>query len=134
MPEDDAVASRTELAGDRTDLAEDRTILANERTFASWQRTALGAIGVGIAFNGLFNEIDPTWVAKAVATRFIVLGLFIVATAQLKASMVSHRPEAHWISAVQTSSFWIMTITLWIGGLGLIAAIWLITYPGYALR
>ena len=132
MAEDDIGASRTELAGHRTDLAEDRTVLSNERTFASWLRTALGAIGVGIAFNALFDEVDPTWVAKAVATLFIFLGLFIAATAQLKASVVSRRLKAHRISAVQTSSFWIMTIAFWIGGLALIAAIWLITYPGYA--
>ena len=60
--------SRRDLAEDRTDLAEDRTALANERTFAGWARTAMAAIGIGLAFNALFKAMEPAWVAKAIAT------------------------------------------------------------------
>ena len=55
---DDRGDSRRGLAEDRTDLAEDRTALANERTFAGWARTAMAAIGIGLAFNALFKAME----------------------------------------------------------------------------
>ena len=58
---DDRGRDREELAENRTDLAEDRTAMANERTFAGWARTAMAAIGIGLAFNALFNAMEPAW-------------------------------------------------------------------------
>ena len=48
------------LAEERTDLAEDRTILANERTYAGWMRTGFAAIAVGLGFQALFAQMEPT--------------------------------------------------------------------------
>ena len=70
---------KNDLAEDRTDLAEDRTLLANERTFSGWARTALASIGIGIGFNALFKPVEPTWVAKAIATLFLLLAAFLAA-------------------------------------------------------
>ena len=64
----------TEWAEFRTDLAEDRNIMAMERTFAGWMRTAFAAIGIGLAFKAVFGEFDPPWLAKAIATVFILAG------------------------------------------------------------
>ena len=77
--------SRIELAEDRTDLAEDRTLLANERTFSGWARTALATVGIGVGFNALFRTLDPSWVPKAIATLFILLGLIIIIMADRRA-------------------------------------------------
>ena len=76
---------RTSYAEDRTDWAEDRTAMANERTFAGWMRTAFAAIGIGIGFNALFDELEPVWVPKAVATMFILLGIALIYLAQRRA-------------------------------------------------
>lgn len=76
------MSSSNELAQDRTDWAEDRTIQANERTFAGWMRTGMGALGVAIALRAVFGEFDPTWAAKAVASIFILLAIYIFWAAQ----------------------------------------------------
>lgn len=73
---------RGQLAEDRTDLAEDRTLFANERTFSGWARTAMASIGIGIGFHALFRPIEPTWVAKAIATLFFLLAVFLVKAAR----------------------------------------------------
>lgn len=86
---------RGELAAERTDMAEDRTAMANERTFAGWARTAMAAIGIGLAFNALFRTMEPIWVPKAVATIFIGLGVFLVVMAERRACAVSSRLNTH---------------------------------------
>lgn len=68
---------RTDWAEDRTDWAEDRTILANERTFAGWMRTGMAAIGVALGLKAVFGDFEPTWLAKAGATLFIVVAILI---------------------------------------------------------
>ena len=117
-------ATKTELAEDRTDLAEDRTLLANERTFSGWARTGMASIGIGIGFNALFKPIEPTWVAKAIATLFILLAIFLVVSAERRACRVQERLNAHSVMDVATTNFKVMAIALSIGAVGLIGAIW----------
>ena len=117
-------ATKNDLAEDRTDLAEDRTLLANERTFSGWARTAMASIGVGIGFNALFKLIEPTWVAKAIATLFILLGIFLVISAQRRACSVQGRLNAHKIIDVATTNFKIMAIAISTGAATLIVAMW----------
>ena len=92
---------KTELAEDRTDLAEDRTLLANERTFSGWARTAMASIGIGIGFNALFKLVEPTWVAKAIATIFILLGIFLTISAERRAASVQRRLDAHNVANIR---------------------------------
>jgi putative membrane protein len=87
-----------ELAAERTDLAEDRTILANERTFAGWMRTGLACVGIGVGFNVLFDEMSPTWVPKAVATAFILIGVFVFWAAERRSCKVLARLDAHHVA------------------------------------
>ncbi|WP_081853445.1 YidH family protein [Erythrobacter longus] len=79
----------------RTDLAEDRTILANERTFAGWMRTGLAAVGMGLAFNAVFTKIEPAWVARAIASLFVLVGICIFYIAQKKSCDVIQRMDPH---------------------------------------
>ncbi|MBG6119880.1 MULTISPECIES: YidH family protein [unclassified Sphingobium] len=116
--------SKTELAKDRTDLAEDRTLLANERTFGGWARTAMASIGIGIGFNALFKPVEPTWVAKAIATLFIVLAVFLVVSAERRACRVQARLSAHSVTDVATTNFKVMAIAISVGAASLIVAIW----------
>ena len=68
---------KNDLAESRTDWAEDRTILANERTFAGWMRTGMACVAVAIGLRAVFGEFEPTWVAKAVASVFIIAALYV---------------------------------------------------------
>ncbi len=121
---DDHRNDRTELAEDRTDLAEDRTLLANERTFSGWARTALASIGIGIGFNALFRLIEPDWVAKAIATIFILLAIFLIIAAERRAAAVQKRLKAHKITSLASMNFRIMAAAISIGAVALIVAIW----------
>lgn len=87
--------ARNALAEDRTDMAEDRTIMAVERTFAGWIRTAFGAIGIGLAFRVLFGELDPPWLARVIATVFILLAVWLPLTAERRASRSLERMHNH---------------------------------------
>ncbi len=117
---------RSELAEARTDLAEDRTLLANERTFSGWARTSLATIGIGIGFNALFGTLQPAWVPKAIATLFILLGIWIIAIAERRARVITQRLSAHEISALKPLNLRVIAIIFSAGAASLIAAIWLL--------
>lgn len=92
------MADKTEMAENRTDWAEDRTILANERTFAGWMRTGMASLAVAIGLRAVFGDFDPTWLAKAVATIFVVVAIYIFWAAQASAKQTLkrlHDNQAH---------------------------------------
>ena len=80
-----------ELAENRTDWAEDRTILANERTFAGWMRTGMASLAVAIGLRAVFGAFEPTWMAKAVATIFVLVAIYIFWAAQESARQTLDR-------------------------------------------
>jgi len=118
--------SRDDLAQDRTDLAEDRTILAHERSFAGWVRTGMAAIGIGLAFNALFEALEPAWVPKAIATAFLVLAGFVFLSAERRARRMLGRLDAHLVSSLKPVRIRMLAwfLTLLAGALA--AAIWLL--------
>ena len=119
---------KTDLAEERTDLAEDRTILANERTFAGWFRTGFAGIGIGLAFNALFNRVEPPWLIRAIATIFLLISIGIFIAAERRACAVLGRLNAH--KVVTVSIFWLrlMTIGAVVATTALTAAIWLLNF------
>jgi putative membrane protein len=125
-PMEDRGSDRDELAEDRTDLAEDRTAMANERTFAGWARTAMAAIGIGLAFNALFNAMEPAWAPKAIATVFILLGIFLVFMAERRACAVSARLDTHAGKELSSMNVRVIAIAIAFGAACLIAGIWLL--------
>lgn len=112
------------LAEDRTDLAEDRTVLANERTFAGWMRTGLAAIGIGVGFSALFGKMEPAWLARAIATLFILTGIGIFYLAKRNDCMILSRLEAHEIKPVRGMNLRIVAFAMSIGALLLIVGLW----------
>lgn len=114
------------LAEQRTDFAEDRTIQATERTFAGWMRTAFAAIGVGIAFHVVFGDFEPPWLAQAIATLFILLGISVAFTAERRACRTFARLSSHQIDRPKTPNIRWMSWAIIAGGLALIAGIWLL--------
>lgn len=105
----------------RTRWAEDRTILANERTFSAWMGTGLGAVGIAIGLKAVFGAIDPTWVAKAVASLFLAVAIGIYWMARNQACKTLERLSDNDAEAQSPQSFtrlaWAMTAaTLATGG------------------
>ena len=117
---------RTSYAEERTDWAEDRTAMANERTFAGWMRTAFAAIGIGIGFNALFDELEPVWVPKAVATMFILLGIALTYLAQRRACHSFQRLSSHAIEKPKTFYVRTMSYAVMLGAAILIGALWVL--------
>lgn len=126
MTQDDDTVSKSDLAQDRTHLAEDRTLLANERTFSGWARTSLATVGVGLGFNALFAQLDPTWVPKAIATLFILLGIMIIFMAVRRAGAIADKLTTHEITTLPPLNLRLIAIVYTIGALALIAALWLL--------
>lgn len=110
---------------DRNELAEDRTIMAVERTFAGWIRTAFAAIGIGLAFKALFGELDPPWLARVIATIFILLAAFLAVTAEHRACRAVSRMKAHSVDAPDAPHLRYVAWAVAAGSVVLAIAIWL---------
>ncbi len=115
---------RTEEATERTDLAEDRTLLANERTFAGWCRTSLACVGVGLGFQAIFKDMEPTWVAKAIATVLISLGIYVIWQAERRASRLRGRKSENEVSLMRPENFRTMAVAITCSAILLIIGIW----------
>jgi putative membrane protein len=125
---------RTEKSEKRTDFAEDRTLLANERTFAGWGRTAIASIGLGLGFQALFKSAEPTWVPKAVATLFILLGMLLIYLAERRADHLLEERSGNHVILMSRKIFRIMAVAVNLGGAILIAAIWFLLETGVQPR
>ena len=128
-PEDDRDKS-TQWAEFRTDLAEDRNIMAMERTFAGWMRTAFAAIGIGLGFRAVFGEFDPPWLARAIATMFILGGAWLAITAERRACATLARLDPHKFEAISTPNFKAMAYSVATGAIVLSVGLWVLTDGG----
>ena len=124
-PPKDAKKS-TEWAELRTDLAEDRNIMALERTFAGWMRTAFAAIGIGLGFKAVFGAFDPPWLAKAIATLFILSGGWLAVTAERRACHTLQQLKAHKFEAISTPNFRTVAYSVAVGSAILVAGLWIL--------
>lgn len=89
----------------RTKWAEDRTVLANERTFSSWMGTGLGAVAIAIGLKAVFGATDPTWVAKLVASLFLLVAIVIYWMARNQACKTLERISENDAEALPSKSF-----------------------------
>ncbi|MBM0170720.1 YidH family protein [Altererythrobacter sp. C41] len=117
---------RSELAVERTQYAEDRNIMAMERTFAGWIRTAFAAIGIGIGFHALFGDFQPPWLAKAIATLFILAGAALAFAAQRRACRTLERLHPHSIERASSPNFRLLAFAVMLGSTILVAGLWLL--------
>jgi putative membrane protein len=124
--ETEATTDKTELAEERTELAEDRTIMAMERTFAGWMRTSFAAIGIGLAFRALFGELEPPWLARAIATLFIAAAGILAIAAERRACRTMSRLRAHEVVAASTTIFRVLGWSVALGSAVLIAGLWVL--------
>lgn len=118
------MTDKDELANQRTDLAEDRTVLANERTFAGWMRTGLAAVGIGVGFNALFDEMEPSWLPRAIASCFILAGLTIFYLADRSSCAVLERLDAHAVKPLKRMNLRLVSAIVSAGAVVLLLGIW----------
>lgn len=117
-------ADKNDLAEKRTDWAEDRTIMANERTFAGWMRTGLSSIAIGLGFQALFRHTEPTWVARAAATLFVLVGIFIFASAYHSSRKVLSRLDAQDAEPVLRKHLLAICGSLMAGAIAILLILW----------
>lgn len=115
---------RTEKAEDRTEYAFDRTLLANERTFAGWCRTSLACIGVGLGFQAIFKTVEPTWVAKTIASLIIMVGIYIIWQAERRATSLPKRNKGREVTLMEPSNYFVLAVAISIAAGMLVMAIW----------
>ena len=113
-------------ADERTDLAEDRTVQATERTFFGALRTAFGAIGVGIAFHVFFGDFQPPWLARGIATVFMVLAAAIAFLAERRARESFKHLSTHEIESVQGPRIKAMSWAVIVAAAILIVGLWIL--------
>ncbi len=114
-----------DLAARRTEFAEDRNIMAMERTFAGWLRTAFAAIAIGLACRALFGELQPPWLAKAIATLFITAGAALAWAAQRRARQTLGRLDPHEMEQPSGPNFRLLAYAVIVGSAILVAGLWL---------
>ena len=126
MSQNSQSEERTHLAEQRTDWAEDRTVLANERTFAGWMRTGLASAGLGLGFNAVFKAVEPTYLAKGVATIFIVIAILIFWAAYRNACALVRRMSAHAVEPIKVSHIKLLTLLFSGGAVALGVVLWIL--------
>ena len=122
----DEADTKTEWAESRTDWAEDRTLQANERTFAGWMRTGMAALGVAIGLKAVFGDFSPTWLAKAVASIFIVIAVVIFGAATHETRKAQRRISSHVAEAQGARRMLILAVLLSLGAIATGAILWLL--------
>lgn len=120
------MSDKNDLAEDRTDWAEDRTILANERTFAGWMRTGTASLAIAVGLRALFDEVEPTWMPKAVSTIFILLAVYIFWAAQASADKTQKRLEDHHAHAQPNHRLKIISLIFAVASICVGIFLWLI--------
>ncbi|GGD63010.1 DUF202 domain-containing protein [Erythrobacter arachoides] len=125
-PSDDA-EKNTKWAENRTDWAEDRTIMALERTFAGWMRTAFAAIAIAIGFRALFGEFDPPWIAKAIASMFLLLAVVFALGAERRACKAFSRLSSHAVDSPKMPNIKLISYSVAAGSLALLVAFWVLS-------
>lgn len=100
--------------------------MALERTFAGWMRTAFAAIAIGIGFRALFGEFEPPWLAKAIATMFILLAIVFAISAERRATKAFKRLSSHAVDAPKLPNIKLVAYAIAAGAAVLIAALWLL--------
>ncbi len=118
--------SENKLAEDRTDWAEDRTLLANERTFSSWVGAGLGCLGLAAGLQAVFGAIEPTWIAKAAASLFVIIAIYVFQNALFNSRRAKKRMESHVSEPVSDSNLAWIAHLLSAGSLCVGLVLWLV--------
>ncbi len=120
------MTEKNDLAQDRTDWAEDRTILANERTFAGWMRTGMASLAVAVGLKAVFGDFEPTWMAKSVASLFVIAALLIFWSAAAQSLKAQKRISSHATAPQSARKMFALALIMSVGSLATGAILWLL--------
>ena len=118
MPEQDDGAKT------RTHWAEDRTILANERTFSSWMGMGLASVGIAIGLKAVFGATEPTWVAKLVASLFLLIAIAVYWLARNQACKTLKRLRERDAEAMPIRNFTLLASLMTFATVNVGAVLW----------
>lgn len=118
------MTEESNLAQKRTRWAEDRTIMANERTFSSWMGTGLGAIAVAIGMKAVFGAFEPTWIAKLLASFFILIAVVIFWSARRQAIKTFERLHDNDAEATPSRQYTFLAAMMTIASVATGAVLW----------
>ncbi|KAA9005266.1 YidH family protein [Histidinibacterium aquaticum] len=120
------MSPKDDMARDRTDWAEDRTILANERTFAGWMRTGMTSLVVALGSSALFAETEPAWIAKTVASVFVLVAITVFAAGLIESRRAQLRIKSHVTAPQPAKRLTFVAVILTLGAMGIGVIIWMI--------
>jgi len=82
----------------------------------------MASVGIAIAFNALFKSFEPTWVAKAIATVFLLIAIWIFHSAERRACTIISKLHAHQVTSLRpvrarliSRAFILATVALGVG-------------------
>ena len=81
-----------------------------------------------LAFNALFGRVEPGWIAKLIATGFLVIAIVIFIGAERRSCSVMARLHAHTVQSAKIDNIRILAFASVAAAAALIAAIWLLTF------
>lgn len=89
-------------------------------------RTGLASAGLGLGFNAIFRAAEPTWLAKSVASIFILISIFIFWGAWRHACKVKGRLDAHAASPLPQNRLGVITGFFVFGTFALGVVLWIL--------
>lgn len=89
-------------------------------------RTGLASAGLGLGFNAIFRAAEPTWLAKSVASIFILISIFIFWGAWRHACKVKERLDSHAASPLPQNRLGVITSFFIFGAFALGVVLWIL--------
>jgi putative membrane protein len=79
---------------------------------------------VALGFQALFQQMEPVWIPRSIATAFLLIGAAIFVAAERRACRILARLHSHEVETVRVRNLRIITGCILAAVLALIAAIW----------
>jgi putative membrane protein len=84
----------------------------------------MAAVGIGLGFNALFQALQPPWVAKAIASSFLLIAVLVFVSAERRACTTLGRLDSHQIKELKPMRIRLLAWLLITATLALLVAIW----------
>lgn len=86
----------------------------------------MSSVAIGLGFQAIFRDAEPTWLAKSTATLFIAIGVIIFAGAYVSSRKVLARLQAHEIEPLPRRHLALVCSALIAGSVVVGVILWLL--------
>ena len=86
----------------------------------------MASVGIALGFNALFRSVEPAWIAKAIASLFLLIAIFIFLSAERRTCAIMERIQPHKVATLRPVRMRILTWILVTATIALGTAIWLL--------